>query len=69
VQEKTDDFALTQTYIKVKTAYLEKTGKPAPYAELPGIDLSSPKLSHKMTTASYAQSVNNRYAKCMAVKL
>jgi len=69
VQEKTDEFALTQTYIKVKTAYLEKTGKPAPYAELPGIDLSSPKLSHKMTTASYAQSVNNRYAKCMAVKL
>lgn len=68
-QEKTDEFALTQTYSKVKTLYLDKTGKPAPYAELPGIDLSSPKLSHKMTTASYAASVNRRYARCMAVKL
>jgi hypothetical protein len=67
--EKQDDFAMTQTYAKVKTLYLQKTGKPAPYAELPGIDLNSPKLSHKMTTASYAASVNTRYAKCASVKL
>ena len=67
-QEKAADFGTTQTYIAVKNLYLRKFAKPAPYAELPGIDLSSPKLSHKMTTASYAASVDKRYANCMAVK-
>ncbi len=42
--EKADDFATSQTFIKVKDAYFKSFGKPAPFAELPGIDLSSPKL-------------------------
>jgi hypothetical protein len=66
--EKQDSFATTGTYLAVKNLYLSKTGKPAPFAELPGIDLSSPKLSHKMTTASYAASVDKRYQKCLSVK-
>ncbi len=64
--EKEDAFATTQTYMLVKNFYLLNTGKPAPFAEIPGIDLSSPKLSRKMTTASYAASVDKRYNKCMA---
>ncbi len=68
LREKDDSFATTQTFIAVKGLYFRKTGKPAPFAQLPGIDLSSPKLSHKMTTASYAASVDRRYNKCIAVK-
>jgi hypothetical protein len=68
LHEKEDSFATTQTYIAVKGLYLRETGKPAPYAQLPGIDLSSPKISHKMTTASYAASADRRFNKCMAVK-
>lgn len=66
--EKDDTFATTQTYLAVKNHYLRTTRKPAPFAELPGIDLSSAKLSHKMTTASYAATVDKRYNKCVAVK-
>ena len=66
--EKDDAFATAQTYLAIKNLYLRTTGKPAPFAELPGIDLSSPKLSHKMTTASYAASVDQRYNKCIAAK-
>ncbi len=68
VLEKDDRFATSQTYLAIKNLYLRTTGKPAPFAELPGIDLSSPKLSHKMTTASYAASVDKRYNKCIAAK-
>ena len=66
--EKDDAFATTQTYLAIKNLYLRTTGKPAPFAELPGIELSSPKLSHKMTTASYAASVDKRYNKCVALR-
>ena len=66
--EKQDSFATSGTYLAIKNLYQRKLGKPAPFAELPGIDLSSPKLSHKMTTASYAASVDKRYQKCLSVK-
>ena len=66
--EKDDALVTTQTYLAIKNLYLRTTGKPAAFAELPGIDLSSPKLSHKMTTASYAGSVDKRYNRCMAAR-
>ena len=66
--EKQDGFATSGTYLAIKNLYLRKKGKPAPFAELPGIDLKSPKLAHKMTTASYAASVDRRYQKCLSVK-
>ncbi|MEO6610373.1 MAG: DUF1615 family protein, partial [Aestuariivirga sp.] len=66
--EKQDGFATSGTYLAVKNLYQRKTGKPAAFAELPGIDLKSPKLAHKMTTASYAASVDRRYQKCLSVK-
>ncbi len=66
--EKQDAFATSQTYIALKNLYLRKTQHGAPFAEIPGIELSSPKLSHRMTTVSYATSVERRYNKCMAAK-
>jgi hypothetical protein len=66
--EKRDSFATSGTYLAVKNLYQRKAGKTAAFAELPGIDLSSPKLAHKMTTASYAASVERRYQKCLSVK-
>jgi hypothetical protein len=66
--EKQDSFATSGTYLAVKNLYVRKTGEPAPFAELPGIDLKSPKIIHKMTTASYAASVDRRYQKCLSVK-
>jgi Protein of unknown function (DUF1615) len=66
--EKQDLFATTQTYITLKNLYLTKTGHGAPFAEIPGIDLSSPKITHRMTTVSYATSVEKRYNKCITFK-
>jgi Protein of unknown function (DUF1615) len=64
--EKQDSFATSPTYISLKNLYLTKTQHGAPFAEIPGIDLSSPKIKHKMTTVSYATSVDGRYNKCMS---
>jgi len=66
--EKQDGFATSQTYITLKNLYLTKTNHGAPFAEIPGIDLSSPKISHHMTTVSYATSVEKRYNKCMTTR-
>jgi len=68
LSEKQEGFANTPTYDAIRKLYQQISGKPAPAAELPGIDLSSPKLSHKMTTAVYATSVDRRYNKCVAVR-
>ena len=66
--EKQDGFATSQTYIALKNLYLTKTQHGAPFAEIPNIELASPKISHHMTTASYATSVDGRYHKCMSFK-
>ncbi len=66
--EKQDGFATSQTYIALKNLYLNKTQHGAPFAEIPNIELTSPKISHRMTTASYATSVDGRYNKCMGFK-
>ncbi|MEA5126287.1 DUF1615 family protein [Xanthomonas floridensis] len=41
-------------------------GKPLPRAVLPGITLDSPKITRTLTTAWFAQRVNERWKRCMS---
>ena len=65
LKEKEDAFRETDTYGRVADAYREKTGRKAPYAKLPQIRLSSPKISRNMTTEIFARSVMRRYERCL----
>lgn len=69
VQEKSKDFTGTQTWRAVRDLYTRVTHKAPPFAQVPGIQLKSIKIKSKMTTAIFAQSVNRRYGKCMALAL
>lgn len=62
--EKTMAFENTATYLMVKRAYQSRYGS-APYARLPEVEIKSPKITSKMTTASFAQAVNKKYVKCL----
>ena len=42
------------------------SGKPVPRARVPDIALSSPKITRKLTTAWFAERVNQRWKHCMA---
>jgi hypothetical protein len=64
--EKDKAFATTQTYQWLRARYRIIMGKDAPYAIMPEIDLKSPKITRKMTTASFAEAVTKRYQACMA---
>ncbi|WP_421694652.1 DUF1615 family protein [Aestuariivirga sp.] len=68
LHEKDFGFRDTATYAAVAEAFTAKTGKPAPYAMLPRIDLKSPKIRHHMTTAMFATSVMRRYDRCMGAR-
>jgi Protein of unknown function (DUF1615) len=63
--EKESTFPATQTYIAVRDLYSRTTKQPALFAEIPNIQLNSPKIKHRMTTLSYATSVDRRYQNCM----
>lgn len=66
-REKSADLAQTRTFKALRDAYRRATGKDAPFAVLPGIDLKSPKIKSHMTTALFAERVNGRYGKCMTL--
>lgn len=65
-KEKTEAFEQTATWKAVRAAWSQKTGKPAPYARIPDVALSSPKLSKPRTTAWFADNVKRRYDTCRA---
>jgi Protein of unknown function (DUF1615) len=64
--EKEPHFIQTQTYLAVQNLYKSKTGNTPHFAEIPTIELNSPKISHHMTTRIFAESVEKRYNLCLA---
>ncbi|HLL51917.1 MAG TPA: DUF1615 family protein [Myxococcaceae bacterium] len=65
-QEKTRAFEETDLWKLVREAWTDKMGKVPPYARVPEVALSSPKLSRPRTTAWYADNVTRRYQACRA---
>jgi hypothetical protein len=65
LQEKTLAFEETDTWLAIKRAYQEVTGRAPDYARLPTVVIRSPKLSGERSTAWFAQSVNKRFERCL----
>ena len=59
------DFEQTTLYKRV-FALADKPGRPLPRAVLPRIRLESPKISRKLTTAWFANRVNERHRRCLS---
>lgn len=59
-------FEETELYQRVFDMADQAAGKPLPRAILPGIVLESPKITRKLTTAWFAQRVEERRVRCMA---
>jgi hypothetical protein len=65
--ERGDEFEFEHTplYQRVFELAERHTGKPLPRAVVPRIDLHSPKFSRKLTTAWFANRVQDRYQRCV----
>jgi hypothetical protein len=63
--EKRAEFDGTPTYRALERAYQARFGAPLPPAELPDLELSSPKLKGRYTTARYARAVNSHFRTCL----
>uniref|UniRef100_UPI00131EF46A DUF1615 family protein n=1 Tax=Xanthomonas fragariae TaxID=48664 RepID=UPI00131EF46A len=61
----TNEFEQTDLYRQVFALAERNAGKPLPRAVLPGITLESPKITRTLTTAWFAQRVNERWKRCM----
>jgi Protein of unknown function (DUF1615) len=64
--EKRAEFEETVTYRALQRAYQARFGAPLAPADLPNLELSSPKLSSHYTTARYARAVNAHFRGCLA---
>jgi len=58
-------FEDTDLYEDVFAMADQSAGKPLPRALLPGITLKSPKITRNLTTAWFAERVNERYRHCL----
>lgn len=65
--EKSDSLAFAETdlYERVFALADRQHGKPLPRAVLPGITLQSPKITRNLTTAWFAQRVDERRQRCV----
>ncbi|MFN0191724.1 MAG: DUF1615 family protein [Aestuariivirga sp.] len=68
LKEKSKEFDKTSLFRLLRQGYEKRFGKAAPFAMIPEIELSSIKITRKMTTRNFAESVDRRYRRCMAVK-
>ncbi|MCD5996539.1 DUF1615 domain-containing protein [Pseudomonas sp. CDFA 602] len=64
-QGDTFDFEKTDLYRKVFALADQAAGKPLPRAILPGITLKSPKITRTLTTAWFAERVDDRRERCV----
>ncbi len=69
LKEKSADFPATQTYLQLRELFARSSKQPIAFAEIPSIELNSPKIRRHMTTQNFAESVDKRYQKCVALKL
>ena len=65
-KEKKQNFEETDTYLQVASLYKEKFKKSAPYAIMPEVVISGPKLSRDYNTNWYASKVDKRYKSCVS---
>lgn len=66
-QGDSTDFAQTDLYQRVFALAERVDRRPLPRAMIPRITLHSPKITRKLTTAWYADRVDMRYRRCMAM--
>lgn len=59
------EFTKSELYTKVFELAERAAGKSMPRAMLPGITLHSPKITRQLTTAWFAQRVDERYQRCL----
>lgn len=64
--EKQADFESSPTYRALQRVYRARYGKPLPAAELPELELTSPKLHGRYSTARYARAVDAHHRACLA---
>ena len=60
LKEKDADFTATRTYEAIRNL-----AKQPAFAEVPSIELNSPKIKRHMTTRNFAEFVEKRYLRCM----
>ncbi len=63
--EKQAGFVSTPTFTLLRQRYSAVKQQTAPFAQLPDIDLNSPKLKRNFTTGRFAEAVNRRYQACV----